>query len=250
VRTPRRLAALRGAALLLVAIASGGSASAQPRTGQRAPSPASAQPAHDDFHYGIVHDTPHPANPDMVSDSAAWLRDHGIREFPKDEACWQTLPMDPPEYMMNACVCDQLYRIAGRELLTCSRFKDATSASLVPGAQHLVMYDITRGSMRLVLDEAIGASSDNLLPSPVRLEVSATDTDLLLGEHGNECAHSLEAFRALEHDPVWGPSARPAEAIYSQVCASRGRYQWRRDRFVRVGDAPPVLVRAHPYPIT
>ena len=161
--------------------------------------------------------------------------------------------MDPPEYMMNACVCDQLYRIAGRELLTCSRFKDAKNASLVPplvpGAQHLVMYDVVRGSMRLVLDEAIGASSDNLLPSPVRLEISATETELFIGEHGGECARSLEAFHALERDPVWGSSARPAEVIYSQVCASRGRYQWRTNRLVRVGDAPAVITREHPYPI-
>ena len=214
-------------------------ASAEPRT--TSPAPAS---------HGLVRDGIHPPNPDMVSDSAAWLRDHGIREFPRDEACWQTLPLDPPELMMNACVCDQLYRIAGRELLACSRFKDAEDSNLVPGAQHLVLYDVTRGSMRLVLDEAIGASSDNLLPSPVRLEVSATESDLYIGEHGAECARSLEAFRALEHDPVWGHSARPAEAIYSQVCASRGRYQWKNNRFVRIGDAPPVLVREHPYPIT
>ncbi len=244
-----RLAAL-GCAIAAVAssVLGGGAARAQPQAQTKKAA------ARDDFHYGIVHDPPHPPNPDLVSDSAAWLREHGIREFPKDEACWQTLPMDPPEYMMNACVCDQVYRIAGRELLTCSRFRDAKTPSpvplLVPGAQHLVMYDVTRGAMRLVLDEAVAATSDNLLPSPVRLEVSASETELLLGEHGGECARSLEAFRALEHDPVWAPSARPAEAIYSQVCASRGRYQWRNNRLVRVGDAPAVLVREHPYPIT
>jgi hypothetical protein len=244
VRAARRATALACVVAGVLAAVTG-SGSAQPRTASR-PAPR------DDFHYGTVHDVQHPPNPDLVSDSTGWLREHGIRDFPKDEACWQTLPMDPPESMMNACVCDQLYRIAGRELLTCSRFKDADEtahSNLVPGAQHLVMYDVTRGSMRLVLDEAIGASSDNLLPSPVRLEVSATDTDLLLGEHGNECAHSLEAFRALEHDPVWGASARPAEAIYTQVCASRGRYQWKSGRFIRVGDAPPVITRDHPYPI-
>ena len=120
-------------------------------------------------------------------------------------------------------------RVAGvGELLVCTGPRDSAALS-VPAVMHTVLYAISSGSLRAVLDVPTEAAcSWEYAKSPMtsaRLRPVVDGADLVLEDAVAPCERALaDATRE---------QLLPERAVLASVCAARGRYRWQNGRFVK-----------------